>query len=152
MLLSGLSSCLFVSLLCYISSIPPDSYCHSPGLLLSFLCSAPVTLLLYFFHSSGQLLSFLWSLTVIPLFCSCHSCNLFLSFLGYISAIPLATSCHYSGLFQSNKPIMEKRRRARINHCLNELKNLILDAMNKDVSQSQNRQTVAQMKVHIAVD
>lgn len=36
--------------------------------------------------------------------------------------------------FQSNKPIMEKRRRARINNCLNELKTLILDAMKKDVS------------------
>ncbi|XP_071446781.1 uncharacterized protein [Hetaerina americana] len=33
---------------------------------------------------------------------------------------------------RSNKPIMEKRRRARINHCLNELKSLILDAMKKD--------------------
>ncbi|KAJ8972568.1 hypothetical protein NQ317_017918, partial [Molorchus minor] len=30
------------------------------------------------------------------------------------------------------KPIMEKRRRARINNCLNELKTLILDAMKKD--------------------
>jgi len=28
---------------------------------------------------------------------------------------------------------MEKRRRARINHCLNELKSLILEAMKKDV-------------------
>jgi hypothetical protein len=35
---------------------------------------------------------------------------------------------------QSNKPIMEKRRRARINNSLNELKTLILDAMKKDVS------------------
>ena len=35
---------------------------------------------------------------------------------------------------QSNKPIMEKRRRARINNCLNDLKTLILDAMKKDVS------------------
>lgn len=35
---------------------------------------------------------------------------------------------------QSNKPIMEKRRRARINNCLNELKTLILDATKKDVS------------------
>lgn len=35
---------------------------------------------------------------------------------------------------QSNKPIMEKRRRARINNCLNELKALILDATKKDVS------------------
>lgn len=35
---------------------------------------------------------------------------------------------------QTNKPIMEKRRRARINHCLNELKMLILEAMKKDVS------------------
>ncbi|KAH1017775.1 hypothetical protein HUJ05_008372, partial [Dendroctonus ponderosae] len=33
---------------------------------------------------------------------------------------------------RSNKPIMEKRRRARINNCLNELKTLILDAMQKD--------------------
>lgn len=40
----------------------------------------------------------------------------------------------YSALLQSNKPIMEKRRRARINNCLNELKALILDAMKKDVS------------------
>lgn len=37
-------------------------------------------------------------------------------------------------LLQSNKPIMEKRRRARINNCLNDLKTLILDAMKKDVS------------------
>lgn len=35
---------------------------------------------------------------------------------------------------RSNKPIMEKRRRARINNCLMELKTLILDAMKKDVS------------------
>lgn len=35
---------------------------------------------------------------------------------------------------RSNKPIMEKRRRARINNCLNDLKTLILDAMKKDVS------------------
>ncbi|KAG8034210.1 hypothetical protein G9C98_001295 [Cotesia typhae] len=34
---------------------------------------------------------------------------------------------------RSNKPIMEKRRRARINNCLNDLKTLILDAMKKDV-------------------
>ncbi|XP_065156160.1 protein hairy [Atheta coriaria] len=33
---------------------------------------------------------------------------------------------------RSNKPIMEKRRRARINNCLNQLKTLILDAMKKD--------------------
>lgn len=35
---------------------------------------------------------------------------------------------------QTHKPIMEKRRRARINHCLNEIKTLILEAMKKDVS------------------
>lgn len=35
-------------------------------------------------------------------------------------------------LRKSNKPIMEKKRRARINHCLNELKSLILEAMKKD--------------------
>lgn len=33
---------------------------------------------------------------------------------------------------RSNKPIMEKKRRARINNCLNELKNLLLEAMRKD--------------------
>uniref|UniRef100_A0A1B0B475 Protein hairy n=1 Tax=Glossina palpalis gambiensis TaxID=67801 RepID=A0A1B0B475_9MUSC len=33
---------------------------------------------------------------------------------------------------RSNKPIMEKRRRARINNCLNELKTLLLDATKKD--------------------
>lgn len=35
---------------------------------------------------------------------------------------------------QTHKPIMEKRRRARINQCLNEIKTLILEAMKKDVS------------------
>lgn len=39
-----------------------------------------------------------------------------------------------SFFLQTNKPIMEKKRRARINHCLNELKTLILEAMKKDVS------------------
>lgn len=29
---------------------------------------------------------------------------------------------------------MEKKRRARINNCLNELKDLLMDAMDKDVS------------------
>jgi hypothetical protein len=32
---------------------------------------------------------------------------------------------------KSNKPIMEKKRRARINHCLNQLKALILEADNE---------------------
>lgn len=36
---------------------------------------------------------------------------------------------------------MEKRRRARINHCLNELKSLILEAMKKDVSIIPERQS-----------
>lgn len=35
---------------------------------------------------------------------------------------------------QSSKPIMEKRRRARINESLGQLKTLILDALKKDVS------------------
>lgn len=35
---------------------------------------------------------------------------------------------------QSSKPIMEKRRRARINESLSQLKTLILDALKKDVS------------------
>ena len=36
--------------------------------------------------------------------------------------------------FQAKKPLMEKLRRARINDSLNELKSLVLDALNKDVS------------------
>ena len=35
---------------------------------------------------------------------------------------------------QAKKPLMEKMRRARINESLNELKGLILDLLNKDVS------------------
>ncbi|XP_060803305.1 uncharacterized protein LOC106137899 [Amyelois transitella] len=35
-------------------------------------------------------------------------------------------------LRKTNKPIMEKKRRARINHCLNELKELLLDKTDKD--------------------
>ncbi|KAF7271625.1 protein hairy-like [Rhynchophorus ferrugineus] len=42
------------------------------------------------------------------------------------------TTTRVSDNRRSNKPIMEKRRRARINNCLNELKTLILDAMKKD--------------------
>lgn len=34
---------------------------------------------------------------------------------------------------QTHKPIMEKKRRARINQSLNEIKALILEALNKDV-------------------
>ncbi|XP_052082993.1 transcription factor HES-1-like [Mytilus californianus] len=36
---------------------------------------------------------------------------------------------------KTNKPIMEKRRRARINSCLQQLKTLVLEAMRKDSSQ-----------------
>jgi len=35
--------------------------------------------------------------------------------------------------FKAKKPLMEKMRRARINDSLNELKSLILEALNKDV-------------------
>lgn len=35
---------------------------------------------------------------------------------------------------KAKKPLMEKMRRARINDSLNELKSLILEALNKDVS------------------
>jgi len=37
-------------------------------------------------------------------------------------------------VLQNNKPLMEKRRRQRINDCLVQLKGLVLQAMNKDVS------------------
>lgn len=51
-------------------------------------------------------------------------------------------------VLQSNKPIMEKRRRARINNCLNELKSLILDAMKKDVSIYLLRQILHHTRVY----
>lgn len=35
---------------------------------------------------------------------------------------------------QSNKPMMERRRRERINQCLDQLKTLVLTAQRKDVS------------------
>lgn len=40
----------------------------------------------------------------------------------------------FASYLQSSKPIMEKRRRARINESLGQLKTLILDALKKDVS------------------
>ncbi len=39
-----------------------------------------------------------------------------------------------SCLSQINKPLMERKRRARINESLNELKTLVLAGMKKDVS------------------
>ncbi|KAK8399805.1 hypothetical protein O3P69_003677 [Scylla paramamosain] len=36
---------------------------------------------------------------------------------------------------KSNKPLMEKKRRQRINRCLNDLKSLVLEGKNKDPSQ-----------------
>jgi Helix-loop-helix DNA-binding domain len=39
---------------------------------------------------------------------------------------------------QIKKPLIEKRRRERINECLVQLKALVLEAMNKDVSISCN--------------
>lgn len=42
---------------------------------------------------------------------------------------------HKTSLRKSNKPIMEKRRRARINNCLTQLKSLVLESMRKDSSQ-----------------
>lgn len=42
--------------------------------------------------------------------------------------------CEIVYSLQSSKPIMEKRRRARINESLGQLKTLILDALKKDVS------------------
>lgn len=40
----------------------------------------------------------------------------------------------FSFAVQATKPLMEKRRRARINNSLNELKILILEALKRDVS------------------
>ena len=49
----------------------------------------------------------------------------------------LHNSCNnveYFCIFQSNKPLMEKRRRERINSSLEQLKQLVLEALNRDVS------------------
>jgi len=37
---------------------------------------------------------------------------------------------------QVNKPLLEKRRRARINACLIQLKNIVLQSLRKDVSET----------------
>lgn len=50
-------------------------------------------------------------------------------------ADPVGTQDLFSPSLQSSKPIMEKRRRARINESLSQLKTLILDALKKDVSE-----------------
>ncbi|PVD36658.1 hypothetical protein C0Q70_03644 [Pomacea canaliculata] len=42
---------------------------------------------------------------------------------------------------KTNKPLMEKRRRTRINSCLVQLKALVLQAMKKDVSTAQEQNT-----------
>lgn len=52
------------------------------------------------------------------------------------------TTMSKAELRKTHKPIMEKRRRARINHCLNEIKTLILEAMNKDVSTNEYKRTM----------
>lgn len=58
---------------------------------------------------------------------------IFLTFEGYC-CIWLTNATIFSKFrLQASKPIMEKRRRARINESLNELKTLILEAMKKDV-------------------
>ncbi|XP_014216999.1 protein deadpan-like [Copidosoma floridanum] len=44
----------------------------------------------------------------------------------------IQTGMSKAELRRSNKPIMEKKRRQRINNCLDELKSLILEAMKKD--------------------
>lgn len=50
---------------------------------------------------------------------------------------------------QSSKPIMEKRRRARINESLGQLKTLILDALKKDVSKTRILMTFLKVLVFI---
>lgn len=45
---------------------------------------------------------------------------------------------------QAKKPLMEKMRRARINDSLNELKSLVLESLNKDVSENENTQRIVQ--------
>ncbi|XP_064611375.1 transcription factor HES-1-A-like [Liolophura sinensis] len=45
------------------------------------------------------------------------------------------SSDHKASIRKSNKPLMEKKRRARINTCLGQLKSLVLQALKKDTSQ-----------------
>ncbi|KAK8397579.1 hypothetical protein O3P69_004387 [Scylla paramamosain] len=50
------------------------------------------------------------------------------------SSTPSSTMTDSQKARRSNKPLMERRRRERINTCLNELKNLVLTAQRKDPS------------------
>uniref|UniRef100_A0A8B9SZM9 Hes family bHLH transcription factor 4 n=1 Tax=Anas platyrhynchos TaxID=8839 RepID=A0A8B9SZM9_ANAPL len=53
---------------------------------------------------------------------------------------------------KSSKPIMEKRRRARINESLGQLKTLILDALKKDSSRHSKLEKRAQMTAALSAD
>ena len=59
-----------------------------------------------------------------------------LSFLLFFSSIKQEKLCNLYFIlnFQNTKPLMEKRRRERINRSLEELKNLILDQTHHNVS------------------
>lgn len=52
-------------------------------------------------------------------------------------------------MFQWSKPIMEKRRRERINRSLEELKRLVLEAQNRDVSMLCQQKNVAIITVQV---
>ena len=74
-----------------------------------------------FFISNTCLRLKLYSQGYITLtgYCKCNSEYAFYTF--------------FSLVFQSSKPLMEKKRRARINECLGQLKSLVLEALKKDV-------------------
>ena len=55
-------------------------------------------------------------------------------FQGRVHVIPSSLSYTFCCLLQIKKPIIERRRRDRINESLNQLKALVLEALNKDVS------------------
>jgi len=57
-------------------------------------------------------------------------------YLGYLNQCNAILSFRFFSSLKSSKPIMEKRRRARINESLGQLKTLILDALKKDVRSS----------------
>ena len=52
-------------------------------------------------------------------------------------------------LLQSNKPLMEKRRRERINSCLDQLKSILMEVTKKEVSSRVNHRRETNFNAHL---
>jgi len=65
----------------------------------------------------------------------CHNNALIIRMIALLQANIFAESLTCDALLctQIKKPLIERRRRERINDSLNQLKNLVLEATNKDV-------------------